>query len=216
MSNAVKSTENKAIIRKGTFKIAPKAEKPMLLFLMGLVCCAIVLVLSFIDLGEYANSLIGIMLWVCLVMDLCAGILWLAMRSEKEYRFECLESEFVVTNDRGGREIFYYSDVRDISFDRFKSGISRLGYVVTITTGIRTVQYRCIAAGGRENTPFFWLGVNAGLLEAIPEIPVDKELILQQFETMQKEQIKKKGSKRIKSAEDFFNAYGDGEDDRRD
>lgn len=212
------NNDNNIQIRRGTFKVVNKVERIKLFFVMGVICTTIVIILSLLSFGEETDSLFDTMVWVCFGMLALVGIFWAVLSSSREYSYESLESEFVVTDDRGGREIFYYSDVQDISFSRFKSGINRTGYVVTVTTGVRTLEYRCLTVGDRTNTPFYLLGVNAGILEPVVAEPVDSALILSQFEDMHREQMKNKMKKkrgrngnRIDSAEDFFDIYGKGD-----
>lgn len=202
------------MLRKGEFNCATNAERVMLLFFVGLAFTVIILVLSFFDFGEI-NFLLDTMVGVCVFMDICLGIAWAVMGSDRRYEYEALETEFIITGSNGKKEFFYYSDIKDITYVPFRASRKRNGYIVTITTGIRDVVYRYVFSDNKfftepEGTPFFYLAYNAGLAESTPKNVVNPEAILNQFESRQRlQQRTKKGSKGLKTVEEFLDKYGD-------
>lgn len=209
MSEQNTNTSEK-LIRKGSFNCASQlAEKLKLLFIVGAICTVTVLIIFAIPLGEDINALFGTLTVVCLVMTVLLGIAWAVLGADRIYEYEALETEFVVKDKDGAEEIFYYSDVRDIEYIPMRYGKNRSGYIVNIVTGIKTVSYRCAFSDNKffldpEGTPFHYLAVNCGLAQPEEKRQVNPDAIMEQFESMQRAQSRKKG---VKSVEQFMDMY---------
>ncbi len=212
MSETIK--ENEKLLRKGEFRCARNSERIMLLFIMGLIFTVGVIVLSCLDLGEM-NYMLDTMVGVCIFMLICLAIVWAVAASDKVYHYEALETEFVVTDSNGKKEIFYYTDIKDIVYCPFGATGKKHGYKVTISTGVRDIVYNYVFSENKfftepEGTPFYYLAYNAGLADSTPKNIVNAKAILERFESEQRlQQRTKKGSKGLKTVEEFFDKYGD-------
>lgn len=217
MTELNKDTQEKKLLRKGSFRCAAKPSRWKLMFLMGLAFTAAALVLSFIPFGGKADMLFDTMVYVCIGLELILGIGWAVTGSDKEYSYEAGENDFTVTAPSGEKQVIYYSDVKAISFSSFRDSKTRFGYTVTIVTGLRDITYRCLFTDnkfftGPEGTPFHYLSVNSGVEIPYDGMPFSSDDVMSRFEDMQKEQRTRTNSKkRISSVEEFFERYGDDE-----
>lgn len=87
---------------------------------------------------------------------------------ECEYRAE--QTEFTIEGPARRREIFYYNDVQEVRHEPLTLYGVKRGYLITVVTGVREVQYRYIYSDRKlmtdfEDTPFYFLAVNSGLME---------------------------------------------------
>ncbi len=201
------SEEKTLIIRKGTFKcIGRLADMVSALLVVGLFFMAVIFVLSLINFGEDINMLIRRAAAVVIVMEGTFAAVRVIMSLGREYSYEAGESDFVVTDQNGDKEYFYYSDISSVVYTPTYSRKTIVGYVVEISSGFRKVTYRFRFGTNADNkstaaTPFYCLEVNAGLREP-EDIGMSGEQIMAEFERRQKElkasakAKKKKGSVR--------------------
>lgn len=198
---------------RGEFKCAFKYEMILLAIAAAIMVALIILALpilkDFVSLTtssrHSASNMIGALF---VVGEIVFGSIFAFILNGRTYRYEAGETEFVVTGPGNSKEFFYYSDVQDIRTEELKLFGKKRGYLVTITTGVREVQYRYIFGRnkvftGVEGTPFYYLGLNSGLyVKTAPVEGVDSELISSQLESMMVEQITAKN--RAEMDKDFF------------
>ncbi len=96
------------------------------------------------------------------------GVAIATIGRECEYRAE--QTEFVVEGPARRREIFYYNDVHEVRHEPLTLYGVKRGYLITVVTGVREIQYRYIYSDRKlmtdfEDTPFYFLAVNSGLME---------------------------------------------------
>ncbi len=196
---------NENIQSRGSFRTVNKVQSLCGTFLAaGLLMIVLVLIGCIFDFGDEVNSIVTSLFFICLGIEAAAVVVWFVSGLRGDHRYEVRDTEFSVTAPNGSEEIFYYSDVKNVDYTAFRKGKSR-GYTVKITTGIRSVTYQFLFGVNAEKfdtsaTPFFQLEVNAGLREPMPVVEVDKDLIMEQFEQMSREQKlgKAKGADREK------------------
>lgn len=192
------------LIRHGSFKVAYNHEMVFLLIAVGLM---IVMFLGFLPILASANEAFeagnisrksskGVFIAVLLVIEgvFAAITAFVFMGRNCEYSAE--ETEFVVKGPGNKKEYFYYSDVQDIIFQPFKLFGNHRGYIVTITTSVRVIEYRVIFGENKvvkdiSGNPFYYLGVNSNLI--VPEKPqIDTIGVEGMLESMVVEQITRK------------------------
>ena len=147
----MENEKKKILLRRGSFRCASeKAEACGALFVAGLALTLIVFVLSLFTLGEMLDMLMGIMVVVCVIMLVAVLFAWIVFGSDLGCEFEARETEFEITGPKSKREIFYYNDVRSVSYTQLRKNDKLRGYVVTITTGVRNVAYRFVFSPNAE------------------------------------------------------------------
>ncbi len=204
------SEEKNLIRRKGSFKhVSRIADLFSALLLVGALFLAVIFILSLINFGEEINMLIRRAAAVCIIMEGAFAAIRIISSLGREYSYEAGETDFVVTDQFGEREYFYYSDVTSVSYTPIHKKHAICGYAVEIATGMRRVSYRFHFGTNAENTstaatPFYCLEVNSGLREP-EEVNADSGLIMQQFERMQRHQDIRK--KRITKTERMHELY---------
>ncbi|MGN0686648.1 MAG: hypothetical protein ACI4KA_00915 [Oscillospiraceae bacterium] len=202
-------SDRTVLLRRGSFRCAnPKAELCGAALAAALMLTVVVLILSFFSFGKFIDMLIDTMLVVSIVMLLAAAIARLMMGLGHECSYEARETEFEVRGPKLRREIFYYSDVNAVSYVQIRKGGRLRGYLVTIRTGVRTIEYRYMFSPtaellDTENTPFYYLEVNSGL-RGETKLTVNADAVLSQFESMQRSQKKKHKGARNEVLADFF------------
>ena len=171
-SDVIRDRDESKLYRKGTFKCAYNCELVILLigsvFMLLLVTFSISVIVKSsmdteltLDIGETTT----------LIVELFLLYLWAFLCMGRECSYSAHETEFVVEGPGKRREVFYYCDVVDITYERWnRPGPASNGYIVKITTGVRTVTYRYIFGDRRidetfEGTPFYVLAVNSGLMD---------------------------------------------------
>lgn len=178
------------LLRRGSFKCAYNTELVILLFFVALVSLFVLWAMSALtDLPAWAAAATDIGEVYLAVFDILMGFVWAFLSMGRECAYEALETEFVVRGPGKRYEIFYYSDIADITFDKWR----RRGYVVKITTGVRTITYRCIFGENKVDTeitgnPFYYLAVNSGLMRPRNVSLADGEEVLTRFGYMQARQ----------------------------
>lgn len=188
--------QKKILLRRGTFYCADKnAQRCAAMFAVGLAVTAIVLILSLFSFSETTDSFFDVLLAVCAVMTVLAAAAWAVLGSGMECSYEARDTEFEVRGPKKKREIFYYNDVRKISYAQIRQKDRLRGYNVTVVTGIREVRYRFVFSPNAElldtdATPFYFLEVNAGLREET-KLAIDHGAVLSQLESRQRSQKKK-------------------------
>lgn len=196
---------NDNVQSRGSFRTVNKVQSLCVTFLAaGLLMIALVVIGCMFDFGDDVNSIVTSLFFICLGLEALAALVWFVAGFRGDHTYEVRNTEFSVTAPNGSKEIFYYSDVKNVDYTAFRKGKSR-GYTVKITTGIRSVTYQFLFGVNAEKfdtsaTPFFQLEVNAGLREPMTAVEVDKDMIMQQFEQMSREQRigKAKGAEREK------------------
>ncbi len=129
------------------------------------------------------------------------GTIFAIILNGRTYHYDANETEFVVTGPGNHKEYFYYTDIQDITTEEFKLFGKKRGYIVTISTSVRDIQYRYIFGKNKvftdiDGTPFYYLGLNSGLY-AKTRANVDDDMVNAQFETMMVEQITMKTNREI-------------------
>lgn len=129
------------------------------------------------------------------------GTIFAIILNGRTYHYDANETEFVVTGPGNHKEYFYYTDIQDITTEEFKLFGKKRGYIVTISTSVRDIQYRYIFGKNKvftdiDGTPFYYLGLNSGLY-AKTRANVDEDMVNAQFETMMVEQITMKTNREI-------------------
>lgn len=196
---------NDNVHSRGSFRTVNKVQSLCGTFLAaGLLFTALTVIGCMFDFGDEINSIVTSLFFVCLGLEAATAVVWIISGLRGDHSYEVRDTEFSVTAPNGSEEIFYYSDVKSVDYTAFKKG-RRRGYNVKITTGIRSVAYQFLFGVNAENfdtsaTPFYQLEVNAGLREPMPVIEKDKDMIMEQFEKMSREQQlgKAKGAEREK------------------
>lgn len=191
------------LIRRGTFKVAYNNEMVFLLIAVGLM---IVMFIGFLPLITAVNNAremgvsyktTGIVLTaVLLILEIVFGSISAFIFMGRHCEFSAEETEFVVKGPGGKTDYFYYSDVQDIDFKPFRLFGKDRGHIVTVTTSIRTVEYRVVFGDNKvikdiSGNPFYYLGVNSEII--VPEKPqIDIEGTESMFESMMVEYITRK------------------------
>lgn len=181
---------------KGEFKCAFDNE---MVYLGIIVAIIVVLVLASLPMLLSLMGILGsrggvrFIYAVILVGYIIFGSAFAVILNGRTCNYDANETEFVVTGPGNRKEYFYYSDVQDITTEEFKLFGKKRGYIVTISTGVRDIQYRYIFGKNKvftdiDGTPFYYLGLNSGIY-AKTRVNVDDELVNSQFESMLVEQI---------------------------
>ncbi|MBE6901805.1 MAG: hypothetical protein E7478_04970 [Ruminococcaceae bacterium] len=168
--------DEKKILRRGTFKCAHPYER-VFVFTADILC-AVNTAYWFImtrlykpfedpDLFEAKWSLFLLFFLVGLIVR---SVIVAIATIGRECSYRAEQKEFVVEGPARRREIFYYSDVYAVHREPLTLYGVKRGYLVTIETGVREVQYRYIYSDKKlmtdfEDTPFYFLAVNSGIME---------------------------------------------------
>ncbi len=167
------NTEHDILLRRGTFKCALKHEM-VYVFAAGMVWLLIT-VISYFVLRLWERFPHGeLEMGIFAIIAVAFGTLYLTAfnvitnGAACEYRAE--KTEFMIKGPRKQTEYFYYNDVCDIKYEPMKLHGRVRGYVVTIITGVREVEYRYIFGENKimteiDDTPFYYLAVNSGLIQ---------------------------------------------------
>lgn len=159
---------------RGQFRCTGWFEKPLtvlglLLLLVGGVLITVLFANPYFALGGSFGALPFVLAaWFIL----CWWIVRIA-HTGVTCRYEANDSEFRITDNRQHTEIFYYPDIMGVDYKPITYLTKRQrGYIVTIRTRYRSVEYRCIASGNQriispEDTPFFLLEQHCGLVRNI-------------------------------------------------
>ncbi len=187
------------LIRRGEFKIAYNNEM-VFLIIIGVIMIAVLIavfpMISAITEDATRRSRQNTIYAVVGAIELVFGVFFafVLMGRKAEYRAE--ETEFEVKGPGSKTEYFYYSDVQDVDFKPFKLFGNHRGYIVTVTTGIRTIEYRCVFSENKvfkdiSGNPFYYLALNSGIITSEkPE--VDSDGVESMFESMVVQQITEK------------------------
>lgn len=172
--------ERGLLIRRGSFKCAGKLEMALVLvFDLAFLAAVIVSFLAFDVLGSFGepDGRARVLFFVIAVVvsgTVCVTANSFVMNG-RTYEYSAEKKEFTVKAPDGKTEYFYYDDVRDIRHEPLKIHGRVRGYIISIETGVRTVEYRYIFGEnklmtGLADTPFYYLAVNSGLVQ-YEEIP---------------------------------------------
>ncbi len=192
------------LIRRGTFKVAYNHEMVFLIIAVVLMALVFIAFLPLITAASQAYELGDISrktsrtvyLAVFLIIEFLFGTISAFVLMGRNCEYSAEETEFVVKGPGGRTEFFYYSEVQDIDFKPFKLFGKERGHIVTITTSIRTFEYRVVYGENKvlkdiSGNPFYYLGVNSEII--VPEKPqIDTDMAESMFESMMIESITRK------------------------
>ncbi len=181
---------------KGEFKCAFDNEMVFLGIVLVVIIALAILMLPFLlDIIGFMGRRSGrdFLGAVAMAGFLVFGTIFAIILNGRTYHYDANETEFVVTGPGNHKEYFYYTDVQDITTEEFKLFGKKRGYIVTISTSVRDIQYRYVFGKNKvftdiDGTPFYYLGLNSGLY-AKTRANVDEDLVNAQFESMMVEQI---------------------------
>lgn len=192
------------LIRRGSFKVAYNNEMVFLLIAVGLM---IAMFIGFLPLIVAANNAYemgdisyktnrSVFTAVLLIIEVVFGAVSAFIFMGRNCEYSAEETEFVVKGPGGKTEYFYYSDVQDIDFQPFKLFGNQRGYIVTITTSVRVIEYRVIFGENKvvkdiSGNPFYYLGVNSNIITT-ENSQIDTDVAESMFESMMVEQITRK------------------------
>lgn len=201
--------EELPLIRHGSFKVAYNHEMVFLIIAAGIAAASLIAFLPVMKLAfvmESGELLEVILATVCGFFGIMCAVIFMGRGCE----FSAEQSEFTVKGPGKKTEYFYYSDVSDITFEPFSLFGKHRGYIVTVTTSLRTTQYRVIFGDNKvikdvTATPFYYLGVNSGIITT--EKPqLDSEEVDSMFESALIEQIT---AKAYRETENDGKSFGD-------
>ncbi|MBE6888849.1 MAG: hypothetical protein E7485_02370 [Ruminococcaceae bacterium] len=196
--------EELPLIRKGSFKCAYNHEMVYLLAVAGLAVVSFIAMMPIIvsanlaaEQGEISfKTSKTVFMAVTILLEAVFGTIFAFVFMGRRCEYDAGEHEFIVKGPGKRTEYFYYSDVRDITFEPIKLFGNHRGFLVTITTSLRQYEYRYIFSDNKvfkdiNATPFYYLGVNSGIFTT--EKPtLDTEGVESMFESMVVEQITRK------------------------
>lgn len=197
------------LIRHGSFKLAYNHEMIFLIIAAGIAAAALIALFPVMKLAfemESSALLEAILAAVCGFFGIMCAVIFMGRGCE----FSAEQNEFTVKGPGRKTEYFYYSDVSDITFEPFSLFGRHRGYIVTVTTSIRTTQYRVIFGENKvikdvTATPFYYLGVNSGIITT--EKPqLDSDEVDGMFESALIEQIT---AKAYRETENDGKSFGD-------
>ena len=203
--------EELPLIRRGSFKVAYNNE---MVFLLIAVILMIVMFIGFLPLITAANDAYDagdisrktsrtVFIAVLLIIEGVFGAISAFIFMGRNCEFSAEQTEYVVKGPGNKTEYFYYSDVRDITFKPFKLFGNHRGYIVTITTSVREIEYRVIFGDNKvvkdvSGNPFYYLGVNSNII-TIEKPQIDIEATESMLESMVVEQITRKNLEAVKN-----------------
>ena len=167
--------ERQPLIRRGSFKCAGKLEMVMVLvFDLAFLAAVIVCFFAFDVWGSFGEPdgetrVLFFTIAVVISGTVCVTANAFVMNG-RTYEYAAEEKEFTIKAPDGKTEYFYYDDVKDIRHEPFRLHGRVRGYIISIETGVRTVEYRYIFGDnklmkGINDTPFYFLAVNSGLVQ---------------------------------------------------
>ncbi len=204
--------ETEKQLSRGEFKCGYNHEAVFLAIIAVILIVVLILVapslLSMIS-GASRRTRGTIIEVAALPLYLVFGTMFAFILNGRTYEYNAGETEFVVTGPGKHKEFFYYNDVQDIRTEELKLFGKKRGYIVTITTGVRDIQYRYVFGRnkvftGIEATPFYYLGVNSGLYaKTAPTLEgdMDEDTVNSMFESAMIEQITKKNREEMQKEE---------------
>ncbi len=162
------------IMNRGTFYCAYKSE-----LVLGLLLGAIALTVAYSVLVTYDDVVRKAFKLAIYTLDILLGAVFTFLNMGRECEYEAGATEFIVRGPGKKREIFYYRDIQDITY-RPWNRIGRAGIIVTIETGVRKIEYRCIFSDnkvltGFSGTPFYYLAKNSGFQVEEDTFPTDPD-----------------------------------------
>lgn len=197
------------LIRHGSFKLAYNHEMIFLIIAAGIAAASLIVLLPVITLAAKMESSAifeAVLAAVWGVFSIMCAVIFMGRGCE----FSAEQNEFMLKGPGRKTEYFYYSDVSDITFEPFSLFGKHRGYIVTVTTSLRTTQYREIFGDNKvirdvTATPFYYLGVNSGIITT--EKPqLDSEEVDSMFESALIEQIT---AKAYRETENDGKSFGD-------
>ncbi|MBQ4165440.1 MAG: hypothetical protein IJD85_03870 [Oscillospiraceae bacterium] len=196
--------EELPLIRKGSFKCAYNHEMVYLLAVAGLAVVSFIAMMPIIVSANFAaeqgdisfKTSKTVFMAVIILLEVVFGTIFAFVFMGRRCEYDAGEHEFIVKGPGQKTEYFYYSDVRDITFEPIKLFGNHRGFLITITTSLRQYEYRYIFSDNKvfkdiNATPFYYLGVNSGIFTT--EKPtLDTDGVESMFESMVVEQITRK------------------------
>ncbi len=208
MSDMVKyEAETKKHLSRGEFKCAFDKEALYLAVIGSVLVVSIIAAFPLVMVVMNFTGVGDTLVIFAIPFYLVFGTLFAIILNGRTCTYEAGETEFVITGPGKRREFFYYNDVQDITTEELKLFGKVRGYVVTITTGVRDVEYRYIFGKnkvftGIDGTPFYYLGLNSGLYvktAATLGNGMEADDINMMFESMMVEQITVRNLKAVEN-----------------
>ena len=168
--SAVRTADGK-LLRRGSFKCALKNEIALFVLLFSVAALVVIVILKESGAELRGIWLIDTAFTLVSMLTTASGIVWGILSVGRECTYEALETEFIVNGPGKKQQVFYYSDVYNVEFKELRRfGHLHRGFDITVHTSIKQVHYRCIFGDRRldtsvTGTPFFFLAVNAGLMD---------------------------------------------------
>ncbi len=179
--------ERRVIVRRGSFHHAFRYEKLYLaVWAVVNIACTIILFVGAYNYGLFSDSerTLTISEFIIISIGFFAATEYAVIITGTRCEYRAEETEFVVKGPHKNQEIFYYSDVQEVSFEPIRSFIGSKGYLITVTTGVRDIKYRYIFGDSRRNnrpedSPFYYLEYNSGLCEKDTTPPPDVDVVME-------------------------------------
>ena len=166
----------KGEIRNGTFRCAYSFEKLYIAVIAAAVLAsAVFLTTSFQPSTEneqgdplkylFAAGTFVIACFFCLTLERYAI-------EGAEYHYQADSVCFTIISPGGARDEFYYCDVTSVTYKEIQRFGALRGYKVTITSTYRKSTYKYVFSRNKvlnkpEDSPFFIIEVNAGLIQGL-------------------------------------------------
>lgn len=193
----------KALVRRGSFRIGYKNEDKLIIFcIVGAALCLCMFVVGLIMFGAPDSfiSFMGGVFWIVPAV-VCAVMIPVIIYGRRcDYYTAETEMETVMP---GGSDYLYYSDISEVIYKPMTLFGKPRGYFITVVTGVRDFTFRYLVDRGSEldqpkHTPFYILELNAGLRQPEPDDPELKAAIMSQFAVMQEKQEDRLSKRRKK------------------
>ena len=185
MVDLSKDNKSKKLLRRGSFRCARRHELIYVMIILGIgvgnaVFWFFALNLHRILFGgnhgyfehifEHIDTLMEVYLLLIQVGIIVLSPFFVIATHGTSCEYAAEETEFVIKGPGKQTEYFYYDDIVSMNWEELKLFGLKRGYHVVIETGVRTIEYRYIYGKnklltGFEDTPFYFLAVNCGLVE---------------------------------------------------
>lgn len=193
MAELEKKTEQKTLVRRGSFRVGYKNENRLILIcIVGAVLCLCMFIAGLVMFGAPDSLLtfMGGVFWI--VPAVVCGVLIPVIVYGRRCDYYAAEKE-METITPSGSDYLYYSDIAEVIYKPMTLFGKPRGYLITVVTGVRDFTFRYLVNSGSEldqpeHTPFYLLELNAGLKQPEPEDPELTAAIMSQFAVMQEKQ----------------------------
>lgn len=203
MAELDKNTEQKTLVRRGSFRVGYKNEGRLIaMCIVGAVLCLCMFIAGLILFGAPDSflSFMGGVFWI--VPAVVCAVLIPVIVYGRRCDYYAAENE-METITPAGSDYLYYSDISEVIYKPMTLFGKRRGYFVTVVTGVRDFTFRYLVNRDSEldqpeHTPFYLLELNAGLKQPEPEDPELSAAIMSQFAVMQEKQEDRLSKRRKK------------------